>query len=273
MAIRDRECEVTGVPGAYIGGTEPRLAVLDIPMLTPAGDQDLYREIYRELRETYFKEIWAEWNIRELASSFWGAQQIWLKPEVGFLENWDSLNGVRIRSYGAELPDLFTLLGAIPVPIAFGEVYTSLATGLVDGLITSVDGGYQMGFFEITKNMSMIFALPAFTCPYAVNLDAWNELPADLQDTITNYVEERREWYETGLFMVDGLAIQLALIKHTVTFKPVPPDFRQEIVEASYEAIWKPWLDRAGPEGAEAFNEVAKIIIAKGYEVPGYTVK
>ena len=58
-----------------------------------------------------------------------------------------------------------------------------------------------------------------------------------------------------------------------VQFRPVAKDFREEIVAGSYEAIWKPWIDRAGPEGAEAFNEVAKVIIAKGYEVPGYTVK
>jgi len=106
-----------------------------------------------------------------------------------------------------------------------------------------------------------------------VNKDAWAELPAELQDTITSYVESRRDWFETGNIKMDGLAIQLALANDNVTFRPVPPDFRQEIVERSYEGIWKPWIDRAGPEGAEAFNEIAKIIIAKGYEVPGYTVK
>ena len=271
-AIRNRDCEVTGVAGTYITGVDPRLSVLDITMLLPGGDFTLYREVYTELRETYFKGIWeTDWNCQELISSHWGAQQIWLKPEVGWLDNWDSLKGVRIRSYGAEMGSLFELLNAIPVAIAFGEVYTSLATGLVDGLITSFYAGYGMGFCEMTKNMNMIFAHPGITLPYTVNKDAWAELPADLQDTITSYVETRREWFETGNIKMDGLAIQLALANDNVTFRPVPPAFRQEIVERSYEAIWKPWIDRAGPQGADAFNELAKIIIAKGYEVPGYT--
>jgi len=273
-AVKERSCEVTGVAGTYVTGVDPRLSVLDITMLLPGGDFNLYQEVYAELRDTYFKGIWeTDWNCRELTSSHWGAQQIWLKPEIGWLENWDSLKGVRIRSYGAEMGSMFEMLNAIPVAISFGEVYTSLATGLCDGLITSFYAGYGLGFCEFTKNMSMIFAHPAITLPYVVNKDAWAELPADLQDTITSYVEAKRDWFETGNIKMDGLAIQLALANDNVQFRPVPPDFRQEMVESSYEWIWKPWIDRAGPEGAEAFNEVAKIIIAKGYEVPGYTVK
>ena len=273
-AVKERDCEVAGVAGTYITGVDPRLSVLDMPMLLPGGDFGLYREVYTDLRETYFKEIWeTDWNCRELISGHWGAQQLWLKPEIGWLEDWDSLRGVRIRSYGAELGSLFELLNAIPVAISFGEVYTSLATGLVDGLITSFDAGYWLGFCEFTKNMNMIFAHPAITCPYSINIDAWNELPADLQATVTSYVDSRREWFETGLIKADGLAIQIAMARDYVQFRPVAKDFREEIVAASYEGIWKPWIDRAGPEGAEAFNEVAKVIIAKGYEVPGYTVK
>ena len=30
-------------------------------------------------------------------------------------------------------------------------------------------------------------------------------------------------------------------------------------------------MDRAGPEGAAAFTELADLLISKGFEVPGYT--
>ncbi len=69
----------------------------------------------------------------------------------------------------------------------------------------------------------------------------------------------------------DGVSLQLAFIVDQVRCAPVPAAFREEIRNHSYEAIWKPWIERVGPKGAEAFNEVAKIMIDMGYTVPGYT--
>jgi TRAP-type C4-dicarboxylate transport system substrate-binding protein len=270
-AVRDRDCEVASVSGAHIAAADGRLATLDIPMLPPGGDFELYREIYTDLRKGYFAKVWDEWNSRELISTFWGAQQFWLKPECGFLEDWDSFRGLRIRTYTPEMAKLVEMLNGTPLNVEWAEVYTSLQTGLIDGLMTSFFAGYNMGFCEVTKNMSMIFAVPAFTVPFVVNKDAWNELPADLQDVVTNYMESKREWFETGTPKADGLAIQLAMIKENVKFHPVPPAFREEITAKSYEWMWKGWIERSGPGAEEAFNEVAKVIIAAGYDVPGYT--
>ncbi len=47
--------------------------------------------------------------------------------------------------------------------------------------------------------------------------------------------------------------------------------FRQEIRAESYEWIWSYWIERAGDVGHDVFNELAKVIITKGYDVPGYT--
>ena len=61
------------------------------------------------------------------------------------------------------------------------------------------------------------------------------------------------------------------MAKYNVTFYPVEPAIREEIRAKSYEAIWKHWVERTGAGGKEAFNEISKVIIAAGYDVPGYT--
>ena len=46
----------------------------------------------------------------------------------------DDLNGLRIRTQESQVVlDMMAVLGAEPVPMAFGEVYSSLQTGVIDG--------------------------------------------------------------------------------------------------------------------------------------------
>lgn len=240
-------------------------------MLLPGGDIELYWETYEDLCKNYFAGIWAEWNCQLLIASNWYANHFWLKPEVGWLEDFDSLKGYRIRSYTPEMAKLVEMLGGTPQNIEWAEVYTSLQTGLIDGLMTGIPAGYRNGFFEQIDKMSMIYAMPSLTCPYVVNKDAWSELPDDLKDIVTNYFESKQEWVKMGPFMEEGTYIQLAMINYNVQFHPLESSFREEIRAKSYEWLWKPWIDRAGPQGEEAFNELATILVAKGYDVPGYT--
>jgi tripartite ATP-independent transporter DctP family solute receptor len=49
----------------------------------------------------------------------------------------------------------FRLLGADPVPMSFNEVYTSLQTGVIDGLEHDPPTILQFKFYETAKNMTM----------------------------------------------------------------------------------------------------------------------
>jgi len=267
-AIKDDECQITNLSGGYVSGLEPRLAVLDMPMLCPGGDFTTWREIYKGLAESYFKDAWADWNCQELIPHHWGGQQIYLNE--GFVENWDSLKGKRVRTWSTDTGKMIELLNGTLVRIDWGEVYTSLQTGLVDGLITSFFGAYSTRLTEVCKNVNMI-TMQYATVPYCVNRDALNELPPDVKDTLLAVMQDKREWFETGTVMADGLALQVAFLTDQVKCHPVPSEFREEIWRNSYEGIWKSWIENAGPQGEDAFNEVAKILTDKGHEVPGYT--
>lgn len=49
----------------------------------------------------------------------------------------------------------FKLLGADPVPMSFNEVYTSLQTGVIDGLEHDPPTILQFKFFEVAKNLTL----------------------------------------------------------------------------------------------------------------------
>ncbi|GAH47992.1 unnamed protein product, partial [marine sediment metagenome] len=43
------------------------------------------------------------------------------------------------------------------------------------------------------------------------------------------------------------------------------PEFRAEVVERAKTEVWESWVERAGPEGAAAFELVQQRIAALGY--------
>lgn len=91
------------------------------------------------------------------------------------------LKGKRIRAYGW-LANSLKLLGAIPVGLAFGEVYTSLERGVIDGFSgVSVEAVGSLGVYEPTKyfiDIGLGYYASSFLC---INKDTWNKLPDDIK--------------------------------------------------------------------------------------------
>ena len=66
------------------------------------------------------------------------------------------LHGLKLRVLPSPtFVQTFRLLGAAPVPMSFGEIYTSLQTGVVDGLEHDPPTILQFKFFEIAKNLAL----------------------------------------------------------------------------------------------------------------------
>jgi tripartite ATP-independent transporter DctP family solute receptor len=66
------------------------------------------------------------------------------------------LHGLKLRVLPAPTyVQTFRLLGAAPVPMSFGEIYTSLQTGVVDGLEHDPPTILQFKFYEVAKNLAL----------------------------------------------------------------------------------------------------------------------
>lgn len=269
-AVRDNEFQITGLTGGYVTGVDARLGVLDLPMLLPGGDYETFLKVH-DVFDKYLTKVLAErWNSEVLIHHNWGNMQFFMKE--GFVENWDSFKGKKVRVWSAEIADLVTLLNGTPVNIAWGEVYTSLATGLVDGLTTDFFSAYSTRLTELAPNVSMMSYMFG-TNNYIINKDALAALPDDVREILLDLMAKKDQSFRTATVLKDGLALQEAFLKDNIKAHGISKAFFKEVREKSYEAIWKPWIERSGEEGAAAFNEVAKLIIDLGYDVPGYTPK
>jgi tripartite ATP-independent transporter DctP family solute receptor len=111
----------------------------------------------------------------------------------------DDLHGMKIRLPVAPyLLSLFRHLGASPTALNFGEVYSALQTGVVDGQENPLILIDTAKLFEVQKYCSITNHVWA-GLHVAFNVAAWKRLPPDLQEIAhRNFTQaamtEREDW-------------------------------------------------------------------------------
>jgi len=264
-AVSSGEFEMAGIHPGYISGVEPTFGIMELPLLIPNGEFEIYLQLYEKFRQGYFKEILEKkWNLKESFSIMMSGQQFYLKD--GWIEDFNSLKGKKIRTWCIELTDLIKLLNANPVSLPLSENYTALQTGLLDGTTTNFVAAYQNNFFDLCKYVSLtehVFS----TIMCVINQDAWNQLPDELKETVTEVYEANRDKLYRDLQTKAAVTLQEAIIKQGIKVSALPKAFRKELQEKVYEAVWKPWLNRSGEEGKKVFDTAVDLFKEMGYSI------
>lgn len=88
----------------------------------------------------------------------------------------EDFRGLRLRA-PVELTPVLKELGADPVNMPMGEVYSALAKGVIDGVVAPADTLQSLHFDEVAKHFSMAqFARGAYPAR-AMSLKVWEGLP------------------------------------------------------------------------------------------------
>lgn len=174
------DCDMTGA--AYQTGKDPAFQFLGDVMggyntpdqmrawLEFGGGREIADELYANY-DMYLVGFWGQ--VPESLSS--------TKPIAGpgDLQDW------KFRSPPGMETEIFAALGASPIVMDFGEVFTALNTGIVDGADAStLNTNKSLGLYEIAKHATYPGWHSMPSDHLACNLDKWNSLPADLQRTI-----------------------------------------------------------------------------------------
>lgn len=101
--------------------------------------------------------------------------------------------GMKIRSpMGAIWVDTLKCLGPSPVPIAFGEIFSALQQGTLDGVLTTASNMMNSRFYEVMKHVTFSdHILSAYVV--MVNKAFYERLPADLQGHLETALAAFRE--------------------------------------------------------------------------------
>jgi tripartite ATP-independent transporter DctP family solute receptor len=106
----------------------------------------------------------------------------------------DDFKGLKIRTMEVPLhKETYKAMGASPVPLPFGELYTALQTGVVDGNENGPATLEAMKFYEVQKYVTY---LPVVSNGgiFLMGLKTWQRLSPDQQQTVA---ESAKAWVKS----------------------------------------------------------------------------
>lgn len=253
-AVLDGRSEVGVVLAAYLTDVLLEMGPLELPFMTSSIQE--HRKASQALRG-FYAEMLAKKGLKHLATNTWPSQQIFSTAPIRTVADW---KGKKIRVYGADTANIARVLGAAPVNIPFGEVYTALEKRTVDGAMTSATNAEPMKFFEVAKFINYWYIAGASQEWLVVNQKAWDGLPKDLQQILVDAVREtnleEKEWAE-ALAFDERVRKRLPEIGMTIVDPP-----KEEIAKAraAARAAWDTWLQRTGADGKRGLDLALKAL-------------
>lgn len=164
----------------------------------------------------------------------------------------EDMKGLKIRVM--EQPvyiEMMKALGANPTPMAFGELFTALQLGTVDGQENPVSHIWTKRFFEVQKYISLTGHTYSAE-PLLISMITWNKLPADFQKAITDSAIEALDWHR-------GKCVEL----DKDFWKNVIESGKCEIIEVDKEpfreataGVWKMFEDQVGKENIDKIVDI-----------------
>lgn len=160
------------------------------------------------------------------------------------------LNGLKIRTMANEIHlEAWKAMGANPTPMAFGELFTAMQQGTVDGQENPLGIITGNKFEEIEKFCTLTEHV--YTPYYVVmNLEKWNSLTAEQQDALTRAMEEttQRQYelsqkYEdeaVGVMEAAGCKVRTLTDEEKLSFKEAAD--KANGLEAAKKIMYKPEL-------------------------------
>jgi len=183
---------------------------------------------------------------------------LWTRKPVKTLED---VKGLRIRSPGGHQTNYIKALGAEPVFMPLGDVYLSMETGTIDGIVTCPPLVLAFKLSEVAK-FGTVTTFGCVTEGVIMNEKSWQNTPDDLKPIIMEVCKNpfrttgglNKDVYKT---MMDEIAAK------GVTLHKMPADQEERWFELFQEETrkWAEGLEAKGlpaKEVVKAYNEIAR---------------
>ncbi|MDO5140048.1 MAG: TRAP transporter substrate-binding protein DctP [Eubacteriales bacterium] len=257
--VFDGTAEIAQFYSGYAEAVEPALAVEGLPLLLPVDGMEAYKIL---------SALWGNFEqdksgtLEAILEEKWNATLVHCMPAspqrlftMGYeATDADSLKGHKIRSYSTATAAFVQALGGTPVSLSLSDVYTSLSTNLVDGLITSTLFGYNYGVFDFIDNLNC-WEISSSTDALMVNMDALAELPDDVRDVFLQVMRDSATKPE--MLEIDKNDALLDELKEKGVNIVYPSDeYRNEIRNQMQESVWAEWLESAGEDGKKVLDQL-----------------
>jgi TRAP-type C4-dicarboxylate transport system substrate-binding protein len=264
MALSKGSVDIAGIANMATKGVDPIFYIGEL-FLFWSGEDGYQEEQYMfsktEAGKKYYEEFQQKHGIKYICFMPLGNVTLWTKKPV---ETPEDYKGMKIRTQSQMESPFFEELGAHPVFISTGEVYTALQQGMVDGIITHPTAEKAYDWWAYATYVQQ----PGYAYNMArigVNLKWWNSLPKDIQDIVLHKVSPRVEKEALDEIWRDHHSIVDEFVnKKGGKVTKMSPELRDRIVELAKEKIWpavqeklkaEPGMWEAALETREAYKK------------------
>ncbi|MGM0584027.1 MAG: TRAP transporter substrate-binding protein DctP [Pseudomonadota bacterium] len=199
------------------------------------------------------REAYGDSNVYYLGPQFSPSWDIMSTVPITSREDFE---GLKIRAFGLEA-EWYESMGATAVLLGGGEIYSALATGVVDAARwASPAGNLNNSFQEVAKYYVQPSPMPVPNNFFAVNMQAWEALPDDLKAILNQAAVASSLDYIAISMNEDAKAMQ-EMLDAGVEISTIPPE-EFEKMEAEARTLWRAYADegdlaKRGVEMLDAF--------------------
>lgn len=248
-AVKDGTVAMTDMFIPFTSGGGKVFGISALPFIAQSYD-DAYR-LYQISKPAYEKTA-KKWNQKLLYSVTW--------PPSGFYSNKamtsiTDFKGAKTRTYDKNSADFVNQAGGNAVALPWGEVYSSLRTGMVNSVITSSASGKDGKFWEVLNNFTKInyaYPLQAVT----INLDYWNSLSKDQKNAMLKAADEIEKSQWEASKKENKIALEI-LKKNGMAVSEASPKLKAELDKIANDLLEK-YLDGANSQIKNIFKEYRK---------------
>ncbi len=181
---------ITKVSAAALESFIPEMAVFSLPYIF--RDHDHFWNVLNSPLGQELLKLEDDENFRGLCYYDSGSRNFYT-VDSPILEPAD-LRGKKIRVMESRTSmDMIRVMGGEPTPISWGELYTSLQQGVVDGAENNPPSFYTSRHYEVCKQFSMNehSRIPDILL---INSDIWESLPLEVQAWLQAAADESAEY-------------------------------------------------------------------------------
>jgi TRAP-type C4-dicarboxylate transport system substrate-binding protein len=213
-AVRTGAAEMGAITPSAYSADDARLGANEIPFLF--NNIEAHIAAMPELTELYADILEDNFNQKLLCLHNYTAVEIFSVEPVHTLEDWD---GLLVQSISPTTSALVDAFGGSAVFLDYTEAYGALEKGTVKAVITAPAAGAIFGLPEVSPYLASSYMVAAIH-GFSINLDAWNDLPGDIQDILLEEAQTasdaidalcKSEW-ESDFASLEDLGVEIYFV-------------------------------------------------------------
>lgn len=247
-AVADGALPIANTSMGQIAGIEPLFLLSSLPFLVGSADE---AKLLWETAKPAYEEVFARNNQVLLYASPWPPAGIWARRAV---DSSDALAGLKIRAWDASGTSTLQSAGAAAIQMSWGDVVPQLATGGIEAVLTSAEGGTNAKFWDqgLTHFSAVNYSMSLNMTH--VNKDAWDDLSDEQRAALMTAAEAASDaaWGALETRVSENYA---DMTENGITVvSDVPAEFLA-VLSSAGDAVYADWIGKVGDAGQKILDD------------------